>query len=170
MRELEVEREQLGRVSEKYKVYKTTLSDDFQHIFNLQKKLQVLQQSSAENAATYQALADDHKQICFAYNQLRDNYENIAEKLSQTLKRNERLVEEKRLTDEECIRLRERAASGFEELTPRGSFSEVYKALGVEIRAKSTKAHLADLPHLIAAVRNKHTKAGEGHTKRQANA
>lgn len=164
-------REQLGRVSEKYRTYKHALTEDFAQIAGLQKKLQAMQKSSQENESTYRALADDHKQICEAYNQLRDNYDNIAEKLTQTLKRNERLLVDLRTAEDEAIRLRERAAAGFEELTPRGSFSEVYRSLGLEDCHKSTKQHLADLPQLIYALRAKaDARSKDPQWKRQTSA
>jgi len=62
--------------------------------------------------------------------------------------------------EEEVYHLRVRAAAGFEELTPRPSFSKIYEMLGVETTPKQcTDEHIQELTRQIRSLQLKLTQS-----------
>lgn len=143
-------RSQLKRLEEKYTSLKHTLQDDMQTISELEDRQKHQKQVISDLTASCQALESDHSALIAAFTTLQDQNSVLTKKLKETEEKLNELEEDQRQMEAEKAVLRKRAAGGFEELTPRVQFEELYDALGAERPTfTSTAAHVTELTRIM---------------------
>lgn len=146
-------RQRLAKMEEKYEAVKITLREDMRMIADLDRKVKMLNQTAMDASIALETLEGEHEHLKADYLTLMDNHKHCVVCLSQQTKRCEGLEEEKRKLEEELYHLQVRAAAGFEELTPRPSFAQIYESLGTEAPPPPTRTsqHISTLSKLILA-------------------
>lgn len=148
--------QRLDKMEEKYRTAKVALKEDLRLISDLESKVKMLNSTALDASNALEALEEEYKLLEKAYLTMQDEYRNLVQKLVQMEKKMEGVGEEKRKVEEEVYHLRVRAAAGFEELTPRPSFSKIYEMLGVETTSKQcTEEHIQELTRQIRSLQLK---------------
>lgn len=139
-------RVQLKKLEEKYTLLKGNLQEDLQTIADLEDRVKGLKQTVSDSASAYKALEEDHTGLIAAFTAMQGQQNRLVEELREAKERMERLEEEQREMETERRILRKRATGGFEDLTPRIQYEELYDALGAERQSfSSTAAHISEL-------------------------
>lgn len=136
----------LEKMEDKYRTAKVALREDLRLISDLESKVKMLNATAMDASNALSSLEDQYQALEKAYLALQDECRNLVQRLVQMEKKLEGVEEEKRKVEEEIYHLKVRAAVGFEELTPRPSFSKLYETLGSEVPpGQRTEAHLQEL-------------------------
>ena len=137
---------QLKRLEEKYAALKGNLHEDLQTIADLEDKVKGLKQTVSDSVSNYKTLEEDHVGLIAAFTAVQGQQTRLLEELKERNGLVERLEEEQRELEAERMTLRKRATGGFEDLTPRIQYEELYDALGAERQSfSSTAAHITEL-------------------------
>lgn len=148
--------QRLNKMEEKYRTAKVALKEDLRLISDLESKVKMLNSTAMDASNALGVMEEEYQALDKAYLAMQDEYRNLGMKLVQMEKKMEGVEEDKRKVEEEVYHLRVRAAAGFEELTPRPSFSKVYELLGVESTPKTrTEEHIQELTRQIKSLQLK---------------
>ena len=148
--------QRLNKMEEKYRTAKVALKEDLRLISDLESKVKMLNSTAMDASNALGVMEEEYRELEKAYLAMQDEFRNLVVKLVQAEKKMEGVEEEKRKVEEEVYHLRVRAAAGFEELTPRPSFSKVYEMLGAEVPPKPrTEDHLQELTRQIKSLQLK---------------
>lgn len=137
---------QLKKLEDKYTSLKGNLQEDMQTIADLEERNKVLKQNLSDNVSSLKALDEDHTALIAAFETMQGQQGGLVQELREKEERLETLEDERRGMERERMVLRKRAAGGFEDLTPRVQYEELYDALGAERQSfSSTASHISEL-------------------------
>ena len=136
----------LDKMEEKYRVAKVALKEDLRLINDLEGKVKLLNTTAVEASNALETMENEHRNLLQNHMTIRDEYQSCRLRITNLEKKLDSSDESKRVLEGEIYRLKVRAAAGFEELTPRPSFSRVYELLAMDKPPfPRTEDHLTEL-------------------------